>query len=56
MPACVILAHAGDRFVARAITGAVGTIREMNWDRLFVSSLIGASIVSMVLLVLALLW
>ena len=56
MPACVILAHAGDRFVARAITGAVGTIREMNWDRLFVSSLIGASIISMILLVLALLW
>jgi hypothetical protein len=53
---CVILAQARDRFVARAMTCAVGTIREMNWDRLFVSTVIGASIVSMVLLVLALLW
>ena len=38
------------------MTRAAGTVCEMNWDRLFVSSLIGASIVSMVLLVLALLW
>jgi hypothetical protein len=33
-----------------------GTVREMNWDRLFVSTLIGASILSMVVLVLTLLW